>query len=280
MRNLVSIILPFYNAETYLSECIGSVLNQTHQNWELILINDGSTDESNKVARSFVDKRIFYLEQKNQGVSTARNLGLDKMKGDYFCFLDADDAFTVNSISSRLEVFEQNDRIGFVDGTVHTFDESMNQFQNEWTPSFIGKPLQELVKLNDSCFFGITWMIKNDRNCSLRFNQNLSIGEDLFFYVEYSKFAASEYNYTKEPIYKRRTTPGSASSSIGRLADGYHTLFDLLNNENYLEKRQAQYLKKKIRSIILRSSLRRRDFITFLREIVRSEPATFDWTVS
>jgi len=90
---LVSIVVPVYNAEKYLSKCIESVLNQTFFDWELILVNDGSIDDSALICESYKnkDKRIVVINKKNEGVGQARNEGMDKAKGIYLCFLDADD---------------------------------------------------------------------------------------------------------------------------------------------------------------------------------------------
>lgn len=88
---LVSIILPVYNAENQLRTCMESVLCQTYSNLEFIVIDDGSTDQSVAVARSFHDARLTVIEAEHKGVSHARNIGLEKMTGQYFTFVDADD---------------------------------------------------------------------------------------------------------------------------------------------------------------------------------------------
>lgn len=91
----ISVILPVYNCEKYLARSIESVIRQTYDNWELIIVNDGSKDSSKKIAQEFVerDERIRLVNQKNQGVSCARNLGIDEAIGDILMFLDADDWF-------------------------------------------------------------------------------------------------------------------------------------------------------------------------------------------
>src|SRR5262245_43093607 len=97
--NLVSIITPVYNTEKFLAGCITSVLQQTHTNWELLIIDDGSVDGSANVVKQFNDPRIHYFHQENQGVSAARNAALRRMKGDFFCFLDGDDVMPPHSIA-------------------------------------------------------------------------------------------------------------------------------------------------------------------------------------
>lgn len=93
----ISVIIPVYNTEAYLIRCIDSVLSQTFQDFELICINDGSTDKSDYILKRYArkDKRIHLIEQKNQGQSVARNVGLDRAKGKYICFLDSDDSLPV-----------------------------------------------------------------------------------------------------------------------------------------------------------------------------------------
>src|SRR5882724_2633969 len=108
MGNLVSVILPVFNGEAYLRNAIQSVIQQTHANWELLIINDGSTDRTGEIVRSFTETRIRYFEQFNKGVSAARNVGLTNMRGDFFCFLDVDDIFPVNSVKARCDVFARH----------------------------------------------------------------------------------------------------------------------------------------------------------------------------
>lgn len=97
---LTSIIVPVYNAERYLKECINSVFNLDDPRWQLILINDGSKDESANICKEYSvsDERVIYLEQKNAGVSAARNKGIQYAKGEWVTFLDADDMLTPNAL--------------------------------------------------------------------------------------------------------------------------------------------------------------------------------------
>lgn len=102
---LVSIIIPVYNKEKYLDKCIQSAVNQDYNKIEIIIINDGSKDNSEKIINEWVkkDKRIKYLSQENKGVSCARNKGISISKGEYIFFLDADDILTENAITSLVQ---------------------------------------------------------------------------------------------------------------------------------------------------------------------------------
>ena len=91
MSTQFSIIIPCYNQAHFLSDCLDSLLAQTYRNWEAIVVNDGSTDNTNEVAKSYFirDNRIKFLEQKNGGLSSARNTGIRNAVGDRFIFLDS-----------------------------------------------------------------------------------------------------------------------------------------------------------------------------------------------
>ena len=93
MKQLVSIIIPIYNVEKYLEQCIKSLINQTYRNLEIILINDGSTDKSTKICEKYKnqDNRIVFINKKNGGAASAKNEGLKIAKGDYITFVDSDD---------------------------------------------------------------------------------------------------------------------------------------------------------------------------------------------
>lgn len=93
----ISIIVPIYNAEKYLDKCINSMINQTKKELEFILVNDGSTDSSEKIIKNYKDKRIKYFKNKNQGIGKTRNFGIEKATGKYLMFLDSDDYLDITA---------------------------------------------------------------------------------------------------------------------------------------------------------------------------------------
>ena len=101
---LFSIIIPTYNRANFICTAIESVIGQTYKNWELIIVDDGSTDNTKEIVLSFNDDRVRYIYQENQERSAARNNGINNAKGDYICFLDSDDVFKIN----HLAIFEQH----------------------------------------------------------------------------------------------------------------------------------------------------------------------------
>lgn len=105
---IVSIIIPCYNSSRYIGEAIDSVLAQTHTLFELILVNDGSTDETEIIIRSYTDSRIRYIYQPNRGQSAASNAGIAAAKGDYIKFLDADDVLHPDHLAAQLAVLKDD----------------------------------------------------------------------------------------------------------------------------------------------------------------------------
>ncbi|MCB0489351.1 MAG: glycosyltransferase family 2 protein [Cyclobacteriaceae bacterium] len=231
--DLVSIIMPVYNGEQFIAEAIQSVVDQNYEYWELIVINDGSTDDTKRVILDFSDTRIRYFEQPNGGVSAARNLGIREMRGKYLCCLDADDFLPPNSIFSRLNVFQSSDDISFVDGRVRIFDSTLTGAQSEWVPTFKGVPFYQLVRLNGRCFFGPTWMVKSESVGESLFDEKLSHGEDLLFYVSIAKKGI--YDYTDECILHYRSNSNSAMSNFDGLANGYSYLCSAIWRLYYTE---------------------------------------------
>ncbi len=111
---LISIIVPVYNVETYLPECLNSLVNQTYSNIEIICVNDGSTDNSLEVLQKYAqkDNRIIIIEQKNQGLSAARNTGLSHVHGKYLMFVDSDDWVEKNTCECAIEaVYKYNSEL-------------------------------------------------------------------------------------------------------------------------------------------------------------------------
>lgn len=105
----VSIIMPVYNVEKYIAKSIESVLKQTYTNFELLIIIDGSPDNSKQIAETFEDSRITIYEKPNGGLSDARNFGLNKANGDYIYFIDSDDWIEPNLLESTVKFFERDD---------------------------------------------------------------------------------------------------------------------------------------------------------------------------
>ena len=125
--NLVSIIIPVYNQEKYLTETLNSVLNQTYSNWECVLVNDGSTDNSVAILQPFLtqDNRFYFINSENKGVSNARNLALQQTKGKYVLFLDGDDLIHPEKINLAISNFQKDSDLSIVFNTTNYFQDTI-----------------------------------------------------------------------------------------------------------------------------------------------------------
>ena len=106
--NSISVIVPIYNSEAYLNKCIDSLINQTKKDIEIILVNDGSTDASDKIIKSYKDKRIKYYKNKNKGIGYSRNFGIDKSNSKYIMFLDSDDYLDIHACEELYKKIEKD----------------------------------------------------------------------------------------------------------------------------------------------------------------------------
>jgi teichuronic acid biosynthesis glycosyltransferase TuaG len=264
---LVSVIMPAYNAAAYIEEAIQSVLNQTYQNWELLIVNDGSKDDTEAKIKAFEDTRIHYFKQENQGVSAARNLALKNMKGDFFCFLDADDAYPPKSIEARLKVFKESEDIYFVDGTVLKKDADLKETLSVKKHTFVGDPRSALIRLDGSCFFGPSWMIRRDIDRTYQMKVGMTHAEDLFFYISISDKGI--YKSCDEEILYYRVTDSSAMSNLKGLENGYAELYEEVKQIEGVDQEDLNYLKKRIRRIMFRSYLRNLELIKAIKAYIR-----------
>lgn len=113
---LVSVIIPVYNYDRYLGEAIESVLSQTHQHLEVIVVDDGSTDQSGEVAKSFAERGVRYCHQVHAGIGLTRNKGVELAQGDFLAFLDADDRWPLEKLERQLGAFESDPALEMVFG--------------------------------------------------------------------------------------------------------------------------------------------------------------------
>jgi len=184
---MISVIVPVYNSEKFLPRCINSIVNQTHKDFELLLIDDGSKDSSANICDEYAmkDSRIRVFHKENGGVSSARNVGLDNSKGEWICFIDSDDYVSPNYLSAVENndadiILFQNKRI-HLDGTVYvTYALTPCKSKNIQEYREILKPnlTYPIVK--------VPWAKLIRRECvgDLRFELGQTIGEDALFIYE------------------------------------------------------------------------------------------------
>jgi len=125
MNKLVSIIVPVYNVERYIEKCMQSLLDQTYEKFEALIIDDGSPDSSIALAKELVgnDARFFFFEKENGGQGSARNLGLEQAKGTYITFLDSDDSYTSDALQTIVAEFDQDSSFSILSFGINKVDE-------------------------------------------------------------------------------------------------------------------------------------------------------------
>lgn len=206
----VSVVIPVYNVDEYLEDCIKSVVSQSYKNLEVIVVNDGSTDRSGDICREYAEKdsRIRYVVQENSGVSIARNAALNIATGDYVTFVDADDAIRSNAIEDMVGMI-QSANVDCVRTRceVRKGDVSSQLPEDVERGLYTGDRIQELTILaatgNLMCF---TWLLLVKRevlvNNRLEFPVGVLMMEDMWFYIDLlnaidSIFISDEitYNY-------------------------------------------------------------------------------------
>lgn len=182
---LVSVIVPVYNAEKYLARCIDSILNQIYQNIEIILINDGSSDNSLLICKEYEkkDSRVVTFNKVNGGVSSARNLGLDNARGEYIVFVDSDDYIEPMMISNMVGSALQGHN-WILSGYIYrnALDEKIKEFS--LSTSDLAVNCEEMI-----CFLEKNWapwgkLYHRDIIGDIRFDETITIAEDLKFNME------------------------------------------------------------------------------------------------
>lgn len=145
----VSVVIPAYNGDRYLGAAINSVLSQIYQDYEIIVVDDGSTDNTAQVAKQY-GKAVRYLSQTNQGVAASRNLGLAAAMGDYIAFLDQDDLFLPHKLSSQAALLDEKDDLGMVNSGWQIYREDSlgdRQAERQAEPEAAVKPWQQIPQL-------------------------------------------------------------------------------------------------------------------------------------
>lgn len=223
MKNqaLVSVIIPVYNVENYLRECIDSVINQTYRNIEIILVDDGSTDSSGKICEEYLDKdpRVTVIHQKNSGLSAARNAGFDACTGKYVYFIDSDDYIDPGALATLVDIAEKDnsdivffDAVSFADN--YDFEVKQNYLRKNKYKTDNGKTVfAEMTKNNDFHSAVPLLLMKKEFLSSnvLRFAQGL-LYEDMVFTFQ-AFMLASAVSQCTEAFYHRRYRKDSIMTS-------------------------------------------------------------------
>jgi len=216
---LVNILTAVHNEERYLDAAIRSVLAQEHTDIEWLIASDGSTDRTVEIARSVNDQRIKVFDLPRQGVSRARNYLLERMRGEAFCVLDGDDVLPVRSVASRVAVLEEDPTVHFADGAVSFRNADLSKEIRRFAPTFSGDPFPHLIALDGECFCGSSWLIRRQPGVRYAYEEDLTHGEDLFFYMTLAR--GRRYAATSEEVLHYRRMTDSAMTDLSGLERGY-----------------------------------------------------------
>ena len=263
---LISIIVPCYNAEKYIHFCVKSILEQSYENWECLLINDGSADKTLSILEEYAGKvnRFELFSQENKGLSATRNLGMDKANGDYVFFLDADDLLTENTLLNLVSELEVNTDI--ITGIVVTVNgenltkisqlqhpkEGSILFQNDQQEVLICTMENGLAPVAQNRLFKRSFLERNN----LKFKNGILHEDELWFFE--TMFRAKNIKFINQETYLYRTDNSeSITKNVGdRNLESYLIILENIFNHYYknindsytkaVVSRYLNYLKKLI----------------------------------
>ena len=221
MGEKISVIVPVYNVEAYLERCVESILQQTYAHFELILINDGSTDSSGQIcdhlASQYENIKVYHIE--NAGVSNARNMGIQLATGSWVTFIDSDDFVTQDYLATLASAVEGLN-VGFVIAPLHHIK---NGIVTD-LPSHSGKTelwsteetMKELLMTTRTSFFPVAKLFKRDLLADEKFNTNYHLAEDALFLTELLLKTRCSCVFIDKPVYYYDHREGSATTSVNR----------------------------------------------------------------
>lgn len=255
---LISIIMPAYNAEKYIENTIMSVVKQTYKNWELVIVNDGSTDNTHVICEKMQkeDSRIKYYYKVNEGVSIARNYALEKANGDLIMFVDSDDSLDSDMIE---KLYNNMEKTGadvvrcsyYINSDIKVIEdyEAGVYDQNEIRTIIIDKILKEKIK----CYL---WLLLVNKDVIDRFNKNLHIYEDFCFYLN-ALLKSSRMSLIKENLYHyNKENNNSLSkknivSNINNMISAKKYILDILENNNLNTEENRRKISSRIYTNII-----------------------------
>jgi len=284
---MVTIIIPTYNCAEYLPAAIESVLSQTYQDYELIVVNDGSMDNTDKVVETYLPRfgnKVVYIKQENQGLACARNTGIKASSGCYVAFLDADDVWLPDKIRLQMEVFDSRKEVGFVHTGTYIFDGPDGTYLNRYwmTPELLerhsGKIFYEYffrnipitpstVMLRRECFDKhglfdeyLSKLGSEDRDCFLRILWD------------------TEAVFLKDPLAKYRDRCGSMGKKFEKMITAQEYVYNKISQLYGLPER---YKNKALSTIYFEWASTFYDDLSYLNGIklqwkaIKTEPLKF-----
>lgn len=218
--HLISVIMPAYNGEQYIKQAIESVLAQTHHNWELIIIDDGSTDQTAARIDNFTDPRIVYIFQENRGQAAALNHGLEAARGDYITTLDVDDWYTPDSLGRRADFLDAQPVYDVVYGDGIFCDLDGNQLKrfSELRVGDVSGDVFDVMLSNSFFGTGANVMIRKSaiEKLRLRYDESIVWCQDYDFYLRLAEKCLFGYVDIPTVWYRLHTANMTMTMSTGR----------------------------------------------------------------
>ena len=234
---LVSVIMPCYNQGGFLRDALDSLLAQRYKHWECLIIDDGSTDDTQKIAQTYIqrDGRFCYLFKENGGLSSARNAGLDSANGKYIQFLDADDALHPNKLQASVEWFDKRPESCVVFTDFYECHEEINHPYLPWCSLYDKKFSYESVLLDWDSAYTIPIhcaLLQIEVMRNFRFREEVSVKEDWLMWLQLFR-RPLRYVFIKERYAYYRQHAYGMSKSLAVLYSGTAKTFNyIVENEN------------------------------------------------
>lgn len=253
----ISIIIPVYNVENYLKKCLDSITEQTYKDIEIILVDDGSKDNSGIICDQYaeMDKRVIVIHKKNNGVSAARNDGIKLATGEYMCFVDSDDWIDTDYVELAVSTLKQYNPSLLLNNY-----KKINKYGRIYSRKFIekriilkkGDAIVQLAKQDyfDWCPFACFY--KTDECKNIEFNKNIKFGEDLLFKYTFIKKSLHQIIYIPMAKYYYLDRASSACNSYGLIKrlDAL-IVFETIINEVQNNKLAKQYFSDMYRNTLV-----------------------------
>lgn len=219
---MLSVIVPVYNASKYIRTCLDSILSQTYSDFEVLLVDDGSTDDSGSISDEYAqtESRVRVFHKTNGGVSSARNLGLDNAQGEFVCFVDADDVVFADALSILVKGMKNGADLSI--GGYEVYDECDNRTFS------VKERLTEHISVKECIvqmyypkyyyYQGYLWnkLFRTEiiQANNLRFDESIFFNEDRLFVVQYLCACKSVVSFSTEPVYKYYERASGAMASL------------------------------------------------------------------
>lgn len=231
----VSVIIPAYNRKNYLKYAVNSVLNQTYTDFELIIVDDGSTDGTGDMVRSYNDLRIKYIYQNNQGNHSARNTGIKNAKGKYIALLDSDDMWHAEKLEKQVNILEKHSDIGLVYCGTLLVDENNNLFGKKPLIRHSGYVLDKLL-MNNFLYNGSNPLIRQEciKKAGL-FDEHLKRMLDWDFYLRIALYF--KFHAIKEYLVLYRVHDESLSAGYKSYETAGHVVLNKIFSNRDLDKK-------------------------------------------